>query len=71
MTREELRRVQLDGQPAGTGRCEASYGGLGKIAGVATVPEVRRQGVAGTLTSFPVERHFSSGGSVAWLSAAN
>jgi ribosomal protein S18 acetylase RimI-like enzyme len=61
----------LDGEPAGTGRCQSSDGELGEITAIVTRPALRRRGVAATVTTFLVREHFAAGGALAWLSAAN
>jgi ribosomal protein S18 acetylase RimI-like enzyme len=61
----------LDGQPAGTGRCEIVGDDLGEVGGIVTNPQLRRRGVAATVTSFVVGQYFAQGGTLAWLSAAN
>jgi predicted GNAT family acetyltransferase len=62
---------RLDGEPAGTGRCQASGDGLGELTAIVTVRALRRRGVAATVTSYLVRQHFANGGTLAWLSAAN
>jgi len=60
----------LDGEPAGTGVSHALKG-AGEIVGVVTRKEMRRRGVAATVTSELVSRHFASGGDFVFLDAAN
>jgi ribosomal protein S18 acetylase RimI-like enzyme len=61
----------LGGEPAGTGRGLVADGGLGELVAIVTRRDLRRRGVAGTVVSFLVRRHFAAGGTLAWLSAAN
>lgn len=60
----------LDGEPVGTGVSHALRG-AGEIVGVVTRKDRRRRGVAATVTSELVGRHFASGGDFAFLDAAN
>lgn len=60
----------LDGEPAGTGVSHALKGAA-EIVGVVTRRERRRHGVAATVTSELVARHFASGGDFVFLDAAN
>jgi ribosomal protein S18 acetylase RimI-like enzyme len=76
--REQLARgnavfalANLSGEPAGTGRCISGDGGLGELVAIVTRCDLRRRGVAGTVVSFLLRRHFDRGGTLAWLSAAN
>lgn len=61
---------RLEGVPAATGLI-TPIDGVGEIAGVVTLAEHRRRGVASSLTSFLVQHLFDSGGSLAWLDAAD
>jgi GNAT superfamily N-acetyltransferase len=63
--------ASFDSQPAGTGRCLVADGGLGELVAIVTRRELRRRGIAGTVVSFLLRRHFDAGGTLAWLSAAN
>jgi ribosomal protein S18 acetylase RimI-like enzyme len=45
--------------------------GICELVGVATLPALRRRGVAATLCSFLIEDHFEEGGDVVWLSAGD
>jgi ribosomal protein S18 acetylase RimI-like enzyme len=63
--------ASLAGTPAGTGRCLPLGDGLGEITAIVTLAALRRHGVAATLTSFLVRDHFNSGGTLAWLNAAD
>lgn len=75
--REQLRHGQshlalarLHGTPAGAGLI-AVVDGAGELAGIATHPDQRRQGVAASLSSALVAAFFRAGGELAWLSAAD
>ncbi len=68
---ETLALASFDGEPAGTGRCLFAEGGLGELVAIVTTRVLRRRGIAGTVVSFLVQRHFAAGGTLAWLSAAN
>jgi predicted GNAT family acetyltransferase len=56
--------------PAGAGST-APIAGVAEVAGVATIPALRRRGVAASLTSFLTEQLFAAGGTLAWLSAGD
>lgn len=60
----------LDGARAGTGVSHSLRGAV-EIVGVVTVASMRRHGVAATITSDLLRRHFDSGGDFAFLDAAN
>jgi ribosomal protein S18 acetylase RimI-like enzyme len=45
-------------------------GGVAELAGVATLPAFRRRGLAADISAKMLERHFTAGGKLAWLSAA-
>ncbi len=60
----------LDGQPAGTG-VSHSLKGAAEIVGIVTRIESRRRGVAATVSSELVARHFANGGDFVFLDAAN
>lgn len=62
--------ARLDGIPAGIGAILPMFG-VGELAGVATIPALRRQGVAATLCSDLVKDHFQRGGDLVWLSAGD
>lgn len=75
--REHLRRgswrcalASLNGVPAGGG-CTMPLEGVAELAGVGTVPALRRRGVASALSSFLVRDHFQRGGDLVWLSAGD
>jgi GNAT superfamily N-acetyltransferase len=60
----------LDGEAAGTGVSHALEQ-VGEIVGVVTRTDKRRRGIAATITSELVARHFASGGDFVFLDAAN
>jgi ribosomal protein S18 acetylase RimI-like enzyme len=60
----------LDWEPAGTGVSHALKGAA-EIVGVVTRADMRRRGVAATVTSALVARQFESGGDFVFLDAAN
>jgi hypothetical protein len=62
--------ARLDGVPAGTGVSHAMKGAA-EIVGIVTRADKRRRGVAATVTSELVARHFASGGDFAFLDAAD
>lgn len=75
--REHLQRgswrcamATVEGMPAGGG-CTMPLERLCELAGVGTLPSMRRRGVAATLCSFLVQDHFDSGGDLVWLSAGD
>lgn len=57
-----------DGRMAGVGTLTP---GNSELAGVGTLTEYRRRGVASTISSYLIGRHFALGGTHAWLSAAD
>lgn len=59
----------LDGHPAGTG-VSHSLKGAAEIVGIVTRAGDRRRGVAATVSSALVARHFASGGDFVFLDAA-
>jgi ribosomal protein S18 acetylase RimI-like enzyme len=60
----------LDWQAAGTGISHA-LNGAAEIVGIVTQKQLRRRGVAATVTSELVRRHFERGGDFVFLDAAN
>lgn len=60
----------LEGEPVGTGVSHALRG-VAEIVGVVTWADKRRRGVAATVTSELVARHFASGGDFVFLDAAD
>jgi ribosomal protein S18 acetylase RimI-like enzyme len=59
-----------DGVRAGVG-CTTPVAGVAELAGVGTLAEFRRRGVAATLSSGLVRDHFARGGDLVWLSAGD
>jgi len=60
----------LDWEAAGTG-VSHSLKGAAEVVGVVTQKKMRRRGVAATVTSELVRRHFDGGGDFVFLDAAN
>ena len=60
----------IDWEPAGTG-VSHSLNGAAEVVGVVTEKKARRRGVAATVTSELVRRHFDAGGDFVFLDAAN
>jgi ribosomal protein S18 acetylase RimI-like enzyme len=60
----------INGEAAGTGVSHALRGAA-EIVGVVTRADKRRRGIAATVTSDLVARHFASGGDFVFLDAAN
>jgi len=60
----------LDDEPAGTG-VSHSLKGAAEIVGVVTRADKRRRGIAATVTSELVTRHFAASGDFVFLDAAN
>jgi GNAT superfamily N-acetyltransferase len=60
----------LEWEPAGTG-VSHSLKGAAEIVGVVTRKDRRRRGVAATITSELMRRHFANGGDFVFLDAAN
>ncbi|HSP10105.1 MAG TPA: GNAT family N-acetyltransferase [Candidatus Dormibacteraeota bacterium] len=60
----------IDGRTAGTG-VSHSLKGAAEIVGIVTRMDSRRRGVAATVSSSLVERHFARGGDFVFLDAAN
>jgi ribosomal protein S18 acetylase RimI-like enzyme len=60
----------LSGQPAGAG-VTLEIAGIAELAGVATLLELRRHGVAASVSSALCEVHFQNGGNAVWLSAGD
>jgi predicted GNAT family acetyltransferase len=60
----------IDWEPVGTGVSHLT-GDVAEIVGVVTRNDRRRRGVAATVTSELVRRHFDTGGDFAFLDAAN
>jgi ribosomal protein S18 acetylase RimI-like enzyme len=75
--REELESTSsvyllawLDGLQAGTG-VSHSLKGAGELVGIVTRADKRRRGIAATVTSELVTRHFAAGGDFVFLDAAD
>jgi GNAT superfamily N-acetyltransferase len=62
---------RLDGQPAGVATYTLPHAGVTEIAGVATMPPLRRRGIAGALTAAAVQAAFAHGAELACLSAGD
>lgn len=60
----------VDGTPAGAGSLVIT-GTVCELAGVGTADNYRRRGVASTVNSALITSHFSRGGDLVWLSAAD
>ena len=60
----------LEGEPAGAA-ATMRFEDVAELAGVATLPEKRRRGVAMSTSSVLVQDHFDRGGTVVWLSAGD
>ncbi|MCC6389747.1 MAG: GNAT family N-acetyltransferase [Bryobacterales bacterium] len=60
--------ASLDGLPAGVGTL-VPFEMAAELAGVGTLPDARRRGVAATLSSSLVASHFEGGGGLVWLTA--
>jgi GNAT superfamily N-acetyltransferase len=61
----------LDGQPAGVASFTTPIDGVTEVAGVATLPAYRRQGIATALSGACLEAAFGQGVKVACLTAAD
>ncbi|HZU14815.1 MAG TPA: GNAT family N-acetyltransferase [Chloroflexota bacterium] len=61
----------LDGQPAGVGSFTQPRDGLSEVAGIATLPEFRRRGIAGAVTAEALRMLFEEGVTLAMLTAAD
>jgi ribosomal protein S18 acetylase RimI-like enzyme len=62
--------ASLSGQPAGAG-VTLEIDGIAELAGVATLSEFRRHGVAASVSSALCQAHFQVGGHSVWLSAGD
>jgi ribosomal protein S18 acetylase RimI-like enzyme len=83
VTEAELRRVateigsgqriqaaaEVGGDPVSVGDCSPA-GGVAEIAGIGTLPEFRRQGLAGVVTATLAREAFRRGNDVVYLTAA-
>lgn len=62
--------ARLDGVAAGAG-ATVPHAGIAEMVGIATLPALRRRGVAATLSSALAHDHFARGGTLVWLSAGD
>jgi ribosomal protein S18 acetylase RimI-like enzyme len=67
---QRCRLALVNEEPAGVG-CALPSGGCCEVAGIGTVPRFRGRGVASAVVTNLVQDHFSSGGDLAWLTAAD
>lgn len=65
-----LALASLDGEPAGAAEI-LSDGEVAELVAVATRADLRRRGVASTVSANLTAAYFARGGQVAWLSAAD
>ncbi len=63
--------ARLDGVPACVGAYMSPVGGLTEIAGIGTLPEFRRRGLASALSARAAEAAFAAGVGIAFLTAAD
>jgi ribosomal protein S18 acetylase RimI-like enzyme len=61
----------LQGIPVGTGMFTGPLDGFTELAGIATLPEYRRRGIATALTAFMARTAFATGVRVAFMTAAD
>jgi ribosomal protein S18 acetylase RimI-like enzyme len=61
----------LDGRPAGVGAYTVPLDGFTELVGIATLPEYRRQGIAGAVTAEMAQIAFEEGVRTAFLTAAD
>lgn len=57
--------ASYDGVPAGVG-CTVTFEGVGELAGIGTIPEYRRKGIAGAVCARLMEEFFKTG-DLLWL----
>jgi GNAT superfamily N-acetyltransferase len=75
--RESMRRgslaflARLNGQPAGIASCTVPLDGLTELAGIATLPEYRRHGIASAITAAAAQAAFGCGVEAAFLTAGD
>jgi ribosomal protein S18 acetylase RimI-like enzyme len=62
---------RLIGAPVAVGMIMETYNGICELAGLATLAEYRRQGIATAITSLAVEQAFDHGAEVVFLTAAD
>ncbi len=60
----------LEGVPAGAGALQSAQG-VSELAGIATLPEHRRRGVATEVSAWLTRAHYDAGGRLAWLTAGD
>jgi ribosomal protein S18 acetylase RimI-like enzyme len=63
--------ARLDGRPAGIASCTVPLDGLTELAGIATLPEYRRHGVATAVTAAAAQAAFAQGVEAAFLTAGD
>jgi len=61
----------LDGAPVGVGAYMVPLEGFSELVGIATLPEYRRQGIAGAVTAAMARQLFDEGVHTAFLTAAD
>jgi predicted GNAT family acetyltransferase len=61
----------LGDQPVGVGAYTLPLGGFTELVGIATLPEYRRRGIAGAMTSEMAKVAFAEGVQIAFLTAAD
>jgi len=75
--RESIRRgslaflARLNGQSAGIASCTVPLDGLTELAGIATLPEYRRHGIATAITAAAAQAAFGCGVEAAFLTAGD
>jgi ribosomal protein S18 acetylase RimI-like enzyme len=65
-----LARDVATGRPVGAGICSTPIDGVTEVAAIGVVPEYRRRGVAGALTSLLVRAAFAAGATAPFLMPA-
>lgn len=63
--------AELDGVPVGTGSLQLPYEGIAEVAGIATLTEFRRRGIASALTSAIAQHAFDMGLDTLFIMAAD
>jgi GNAT superfamily N-acetyltransferase len=75
--RDSMRRgglaflARLDGRPVGIASCTVLLDGLTELAGIATLPECRRHGIATAITAAAAQTVFALGVEAAFLTAGD
>jgi len=59
--------ARVDGEPAAAGMFHPPHDGVTELAGIATIEEFRRRGVASSLTAFAVDVAFKRGAELVFL----